>query len=368
MSTPVTADYMSNLTLAEVAAGVIAAAVMVFFAQPIGQALGVIDHPGGKDNHKLHANPVPAVGGIILGVCALIVVAIDITFSQLPRGYSASGDLVISAAIAGSMVLGLADDRRHVPALTRLAISAALFTAMLLLVPNLVLRTVSISAMQFAFSPGPLAIPFTVLCLLALQNAVNMVDGRNGLLLGLYLIWMSHFLEHAPQVLQAIILALIAVGVVLFIANVSGRLFMGDCGSYGVACIAGIMSLNLYSSSGLATFPLSSGEIILAFIVPAADMIRLMVTRLRAGRSPLSADQLHLHHLLDARLGWRAGWVVYMALVGVPIVIEHIRPGDVLWVIGGAHACYIALVAWLLRSRRGEGAPGVAPAAAAAAE
>ncbi len=285
-------------------------------ATPLGTALGVMDIPSGPDGHKHHAQPTPAVGGVILVWVGTIIFLFMMPWTLLPGSYGPYVRIVSFASVCISMLIGFFDDRGHIPAVTRLILGLTVSALLLFLVPEFVVRRVEFPSINFVLETGVLAFPFTVVCLLALKNAINMADGRNGLLLGMAIIWTLFFINHAPAPLAQMLIAVLASLVVLFAFNWRGKLFMGDCGSYGLAAFFGTLALALHQNS---FGDITTAEIVLLFLIPVLDTSRLIVTRIAHGQSPLSPDGRHLHHLLDGAIGWKRGWVVYMTLVAAPL-------------------------------------------------
>ena len=317
--------------------------VLCRYASPLGQWLGVMDLPSGDGGHKKHARPTPAVGGLILGFVSGLVVAVTLPWSDPSNGLGQSIRLMSLVAVIATMAIGFLDDRRHIPALTRLLLGSLISALLLLAVPELQVQQVAFSSIGLVVRTEALAIPFTVLCLQGLKNAVNMADGRNGVLLGMTLIWNIFFLFHAFPPMIPTMVGVLGCLTVLLICNLRGKLFMGDCGAYGIAKYYGILALGLHQN---AFGNVRSAEVVLLFLVPVIDTIRLIVIRLLNGHSPMAPDGRHLHHLLDNAIGWAGGWFVYMALIVCPLVVYQLLPGNGVQIIALAIGAY-SLVVWV---------------------
>lgn len=343
------------------------ALVLARFAKPLGEAFGVIDAPhtpeagdAGANKpsaHKRHTAPVPAVGGIIAAICGLVMVALDMILLVPKAGSSTYGDIVIITVLGAIMLMGLIDDRNHIPARRRLFISTLVFGGLLAAMPRLILYDVNFYSINFSAHLGWLAVPVTLTCLVAAQNAVNMVDGKNGLLLGLAIGWIAHYMQHAPIHMLPIFGGLLATLLVLFVANLKGKLFMGDCGAYGIASFVAITALNFHTAPAASPVPLGASEVVLMFLVPGLDMLRLIIARLASSRSPFAADNNHLHHLLDDSIGWARGWWVYMALVFGPLAVFHMTMRFPLLIIGAGAIAYMLVVSWARRRISAQSAP-----------
>ncbi len=290
----------------------IGAFVICLAAVPLARGLGVMDIPDGQ--RKLHAAPTPEVGGIAAGVPLLVVLGSLAAGTQFTPLYG-----VLTAAIAASLVLGFIDDRRHVRPAVRLILSVAFALAVLYAVPAERVSFFHFTFLSVAIFPATwVALTFTVLCIVGLQNAVNMADGKNGLAIGLLLIWSVLMLSYAPAHVVPALAALIGALAVVFAFNVRGRLFLGDAGTYGLSIAVAFLALHIY---GLEFVTLSADIVALWFLIPVVDALRLMVTRAIAGRSPFTADRRHFHHILQVAFPtWKPGGRLglYLGLVAVP--------------------------------------------------
>jgi UDP-GlcNAc:undecaprenyl-phosphate GlcNAc-1-phosphate transferase len=311
------------------------------FAAPIGQLLGVIDYPDG--GRKSHVRPTPMVGGIAL-MLPLVLVALG--YATLRGG--PTGVLVpLALAGFGFLILGWYDDRQHAPPNTRLIIASGLFGAVLLLQPDLLLTQIDLGA-RLVVPLWLFSLPFTILCLVGLQNSVNMVDGMNGLLIGLALFWTGCLLLYAPAPLSGY-LQLFMLGLLILLPyNLRGALFLGDAGSYSIGATIGILMIYCHHQ---ANGGLPMMTVALWLLVPVVDCLRVMVTRLINDRSPLSADENHLHHRLARHWRWPVCLVIYLALVAIPGVVGALWPNLTQPMLALLSSAYLGLL-WVTRARR----------------
>jgi UDP-GlcNAc:undecaprenyl-phosphate GlcNAc-1-phosphate transferase len=312
------------------------------FAESVGRHLGVIDHPDG--GRKSHARPTPMVGGIALMVPLLLVVLAMAALKHVPTGVVAT--LVVIGL--GFLLLGWYDDRRHAPPAIRLVISAGLFGAVILLNPDLLLTRINLGPQFLNVPLWMLSLPFTIVCLVGLQNSINMVDGMNGLLIGLALFWTSCLMMYAPDHL-VIYLRFLMLGLAIVLPyNLRGTLFLGDAGSYSIGATIGALMIYVCNQSAGALPMLT---VVLWLLVPVLDCLRVMVARLGDDRSPLSADENHLHHRLARHWRWPACLAMYLTLVAGPGLVAAISPDLTLPMIVLASAAYLALL-WATRLPR----------------
>ena len=119
---------------------------------------------------------------------------------------------------------------------------------MVLLEPSLALTELDLGG-PLVIPLGILAFPFTILCLVGLQNAINMADGMNGLLIGLSMFWAACLLKHAPDQLTPYLVLMLLGLAILLLYNLAGALFLGDAGSYAIGGTIGILMIYVYQSA-----------------------------------------------------------------------------------------------------------------------
>jgi UDP-GlcNAc:undecaprenyl-phosphate GlcNAc-1-phosphate transferase len=302
---------------------VLAAAVwalaVIRYAMPIGQRLGVLDVPGAQP-HKAHAEPTPLVGGI---ACIPPVIVTLLLVSSLGEGrtYELAPAWSMAGAVFVTFLIGYFDDRRHIHAWMRLLLCGLVFAMALSFAPAFMVSALNFQTLGLEVDLGLLAAPFTILCLLALQNAVNMADGRNGLVTGVTVIWVAALLSYNNHFAMIYLTPFLAALALVLAANLRGRLFLGDAGTYAIGTFMGLMIIWLHHANvGLHTM-----DVVTIVLVPVADMIRLFVTRLARGGHPFEAGRDHLHHILCDTWGWKKGRLIYWAMVAIPILTMRLQ-------------------------------------------
>lgn len=303
--------------------GALVAFLIGHYAYPIGRALRVLDYPDPVGGRKRHDNVTPLVGGVAVAFILTLVLAY-LTFDLLR---SNSSEAIVAAWLSvvavGMFLVGYTDDRLHLSPVPRLVVTIALFFAASTYIPVFKLEFLYFAFIDNVQFLGPVATLFTILCLVGLVNAINMADGKNGLVVGLSIIWtLMIILNMSSQLLPAFV-ALLAGLVVLFIFNWKGKLFLGDAGSYGLAGFIGLSSVYAYN---MGFSDMGAEQIVLWFLVPVLDCLRLMVSRVLVGRSPFSGDRNHLHHFLALKYGWTRGIALYLGMVAIPSLAAWLAP------------------------------------------
>lgn len=263
-------------------------AVAVPIAIRLSRRYGVIAEPGGR---HAHASPTPVLGGLAMYVgfaLALLVFLHD---------YDATlAVLVVSGLAMGLLII---DDRRPMNPWVKLGIQV--FLALLAVV---------VFGIQIKFfglpgdhivQLGLLAAPISVFWLLGMQNAVNFLDGADGLAAGVIFIVAIVLMLAAGELRQLDVVQLSAAlggtcaGFLLF--NFSpARIFMGDSGAHFLGIALGMISIVGVAKVAIA-FALAAPALALA--VPIADTAWAILRR-RMNKTPVATpDLLHLHHRLQ---------------------------------------------------------------------
>jgi UDP-GlcNAc:undecaprenyl-phosphate GlcNAc-1-phosphate transferase len=294
------------------------------YANAIGHRLGLLDFPDPFGGRKRHRRVTPLVGGIAV---VLAFEAAVLLTSMLFDHDSPTLDWQlgwIGGAVLGMALIGLADDRLGLSPSLRLSVTTIILGVTVIYVPDFRVDFLRFTGVgELIVLPAWGAMLFTLVCLIGLLNAVNMADGKNGLVITLALIWTAILFARNPYTFDPLLSAAAAALLMLLVFNMRGALFLGDCGSYGISAIYGLLSIYAYNH-GLASF--GAEQVAIMFLIPVLDTIRLMTWRLRYGRSPFAGDRNHLHHYLHARWGWPVGLAIYALLVATPNLLAVVAP------------------------------------------
>lgn len=311
-------------------------------AKSVCTKLNLMDMPGVR---KKHGVATPLMGGVCLLLALVPVGLIHIWTAASDRWFPT---LLIWLSCTGAMALvGMADDRHSLSPRARLLISFLVFASAATIDPTFNIRVLDFQYPRWGLGLGTwwLAVIFTVICCVGLINAVNMADGKNGLVIGLCLGWLGLLAARAPDALVPMIALLGAMLFILLLFNFRGRLFLGDGGAYGLAGAIGLLSIMVYNSAGSqALRAISADELVLLFAIPVLDSFRLTYVRLKQGRSPMSADRNHLHHHLQDRFEWPMGLWVYWGLALVPSAMAIALPSVVIYLLLGLFIAYFAII------------------------
>lgn len=325
---------MFTLSLLTAATGIILALIVGLNAMRIGMAIGLLDHPDGA--RKIHARVTPLVGGIAVAGAAVLA-TIFVTVVAGDRRFVGLG-----AAVTMMFLIGAIDDRRDQAPLLRLGAAMLALGVVIALAPDFALHELRFYGITTIWVlPTIGGIGFTLLCLVGLLNAINMADGKNGIVIGFGIIWTIVLAFHAPPLLWPVLAGAGGALAVTWGFNLRGKLFLGDGGSYSLSALYGLAAIFAYNFPGAT---INAGEVALLFAIPVFDTVRLMASRAAGGRSPLKGDRDHLHHHLYSRIGWPLGLLVYLAMIAIPNFAALIWPNTSLVWLGISMVLYVIVM------------------------
>jgi UDP-N-acetylmuramyl pentapeptide phosphotransferase/UDP-N-acetylglucosamine-1-phosphate transferase len=266
------------------------AALLIVLTQRFHGHLSLDSHPGVQ---KLHLVPTPRVGGVAL------------VFGGIVGGINLPADaqwlwLMICLSSLPAFIFGLMEDvTKRVSVKVRLLATICAGMVFCMLTGYQITR-VEILGVDWLLSFGLFSFVFTAFAIGGIANAINIIDGVNGLAAGTSIIILSGFAALAWQAgdMEIMGACLVGIGALtgFFLLNFpTGRLFMGDAGAYTTGFILAVIAVAL---------PQRNAEIspligLLALAYPVIEtMVSILRRMARSGSHPGQPDRLHLHSLV----------------------------------------------------------------------
>jgi UDP-GlcNAc:undecaprenyl-phosphate GlcNAc-1-phosphate transferase len=280
-------------------------------------SLGLVDAPGGR---KVHSTAVPRVGGlaIILAAAAALVLVVG----SLPLVGATPPDFrPLWPVLAGAIlvfIVGLLDDFTTLSPVPKLAVQA--LAAGLVMTSGLLIERLTLGGTTLQL--GSLAYPVTLVWIVGLTNAFNLIDGIDGLAAGVaiiagttctaILIWRGHTAE------AMLLAAMVGAALGFLVYNFApASIFLGDGGSLLFGFVLATTAITGWQKGATA---LAAGVPLLIFALPLADILSALVRRTTRSdiggtsmrgllRRIVEPDREHIHHRLMA-LGWTTRQIV----------------------------------------------------------
>ncbi len=333
----------------------ITAFTLTYFAIPsiinVAAKKNLVDIP---DERKSHKNPTPSLGGI--GIFAGVIFSI-----VLWTPFNVFGDLqYVLCSFIIVFLIGAKDD--ILPMAPWRKVAGEVFAAAILVVKSNVKLTSLYGIFGVYEIPDVVGIPLSIFAILVIINAFNLIDGINGLsgsistliavVLGTWFLLIGH-------VEMAVVAMSLAGSTIAFLRyNITpAKIFMGDTGALLVGLICAILTLqfielhNELEGSPYAVKAVPAVAIGI-LILPLFDTLRVFLTRIVRGRSPLTADRNHIHHLMiDCGLSHMQATSILVVINVLFIIMsfqfQHLGTFNLLLLILGSATLFTAaLLVW----------------------
>lgn len=280
------------------------------------------------DARKVHKQPIPRLGGITFFPVLLMSFCLSIGIWMLMHLYGGFTQVHILIArfillAVGMMILyltGVADDLIGVSYKAKFVVQ--ILCALLFPLSGLWIHDLS-GLFWLHEIPAWIGIPLTVFSVVYITNAINLIDGVDGLAAGLcsislFTLGMAAAIK-AQYLFCMISFSMVGVLLPFWFYNVFGnaekgrKIFMGDTGSLSLGYLLSFLLVYMASLDKMG-FP--RGMLLMGFstmIIPLMDIPRVMMARIREGRNPFTPDKNHIHHKL-MRAGLKPIWTMAILL------------------------------------------------------
>ena len=246
--------------------------------------VGLMDIPNERSVHK---KPIPRGAGIAF-ILAVFVTLFLFDLEYLKTYY------YIYAAIAIVFVAGVWDDLKNIS--PKIKFIFIFFSSIILFMNDIALDFLGTYFGYEVILPGWFALPFTFFAIAGYTNALNLMDGLDGLAASLSIVILVTFLaigiEHSDELIISLSSFFIVTLLVFLLFNWNpAKVFMGDSGSLSLGMVIAI--LGIYSTQYIT--PVS---VLFIVALPILDTFIVMIRRIRRHTSPFHADKNHMHHFL----------------------------------------------------------------------
>ena len=276
------------------------------------------------DERKIHKKAIPRLGGIsfipsMLTAFVIILLIFSVTDQEKVPITVGSGFFILGLTII--YLTGIIDDLIGLNAKTKFTVQIA--TAFILPLAGLYINNLY-GLFGIYEIPYYVGLPLTIFLIVFIDNALNLIDGIDGLAAGLSIMALCGFLayfisyETFQHTYSIVVAGLIGALVAFAYFNIFGKaerntkIFMGDSGSLTLGYSLGFLAMKC-AMDNTAIWPTRPEALLVPFtllFVPTADVVRVTLHRLRHGKPLFDADKNHIHHKL-----MRAGMTQHQALL-----------------------------------------------------
>lgn len=278
----------------------------------ITEKLNLIDYP--DKIRKLHKKKTPLIGGLIIFLCFVYLIVIDQLFS-----INSNFIFKIIFILSPIFIIGLLDDIHNFSPTNKTISLSLLILLFLYFDKQFLLKELYFDDFKKIYLLNDLFSYFiTTFCLLLLINAFNMTDGVNGLAHSILFLWLIILIILFNLNITFYFFALIIF--LSFILNYQGKYFLGNSGSLFLSSFIGLLTIFLYNSNLNFRNLINVEKIILIFLIPGLDMLRLFILRISNNKSPFSGDINHFHHYLVKNFYLHKAIILYLFLILWPFI------------------------------------------------
>ena len=272
----------------------------------------LIDYP--YKNKKLHKTKTPLIGGLLIFVCVVYLIVIDQLFI-INTNFIAK----IITILLPIFIIGLLDDVYDLSPAKKIIFLSSLILFFLYFNKDFLLKELYFDDFKKIYLLNDILSFFiTTFCLLLLINAFNMSDGINGLAHSISILWLIILIVFFRLNITFYFITLIIF--LSFVFNYQGKYFLGNSGSLFISSFIGLVTIYLYNFNLNTKNLFSVEKIILIFLIPGLDMLRLFILRLSKKKSPFLGDLDHFHHLLISNLHLHKAIIYYLLLILWPFI------------------------------------------------
>ena len=319
-------DINNNNLIFFIIVSIILNLFIINFSKPISKKLALIDKPDKSRKHHSKVTPLIASLSIVIFLFFSLVYEFFYSFI-IDKDF-----IIIFISSIAVFIVGVVDDRIDLSPIKKIVLIALISYLAIVLSENLIVTKFYISAYDTFFYTKFFSIFFTILCILTLINSFNLIDGMNGLSIGVIIIWFISYLilydyqlkffnyDRSKLYFLIIILNLL----IVFFYNIKNVYFLGDSGTLFLSYLFGMLiikSTNENYSVGVSSY-ISAEQILIIFFIPFVDMLRVMISRVISAKNPFSGDRNHFHHyILNFTKDKNLTICIYFIYVTLPIFL-----------------------------------------------
>lgn len=258
--------------------------VSIVLLMKFAKKIGLIDIPNERSVHK---KPIPRGAGLAF-VLAVFVIVFLFDLEYLKTYY------YIYLAIAIVFVAGLWDDLKNIS--PKIKFIFIFFSSIILYFNDVAIYFLGTYLGYELFLPSWFVFPFTFFAIAGYTNALNLMDGLDGLAASISIVILATFLAIGLEYKDEFIIGLSSYFIATLLAFLllnwnPAKIFMGDSGSLTLGMVIAILGIH-------STEYITPVSILFIVALPILDTFIVMIRRIRRHRSPFHADKNHMHHFL----------------------------------------------------------------------
>ena len=300
--------------------------ILIINYKRITKKFNLYDYP--TNARKIHKEPVSVIGGFLI---FLIVLFNFFAFRDnlLLNNFQSISSIVVLSLF---FLVGLIDDKNKFKLNNKIFFIIFFIFFLISINQELIIKKVFFEFFNKEVYLFDFSILFTCLCVFLLFNAINLMDGANGILLSFFSFFYIIFFNQLDKLFFLFNFFLI---IILLIYNLKGKFFCGNNGANLISIFISIVIIINYNNKIpiYNNIMLSAELIFLIFILPGIDMLRIFSERIYKNESPLKADNSHFHHLLMSLVNKDLVFLPYTIMAIIPFILAMMNFDKMLIII-----------------------------------
>jgi len=304
--------------------------IILKYRYEIAKSFKIIDFP---NERKIHNKPTPLIGGISYFLSLLIL----LFYIYFDNQIKLEKFILLISIYSVFFLVGFFDDVKALSAKLRSILIISSSILLIIFDAEFIINNLNFKSINSIYNLSYFSYFFTIFCIFALYNALNFIDGYNGLSVSIILFWIVYLFIKNPNLIYLI---MILISFLIFLYNLSGKIFLGNSGTSLVAIFFALSVISEHKNDILY-----ADEILLLLIFPGLDMIRVTAQRLINKKKIYYPDKTHFHHYLIFSKS-KYVWQIILLLTIAPIVCFNLIE-DLIIVLFISIIIYISIFAYI---------------------
>lgn len=309
--------------------------IILFKRNPISNYFKLVDKP--NIERKIHKTETPIIASFSIVILFILFLIIDKFYINL---FSKNFEIILSISLC-FFAVGIIDDKYSLNPYQKIIFISLILFFLLPRNSTLIIDKIFFLDLTSFYYLKEFSTFFTIFCILALMNAMNLVDGINSLATGIVIFAIIYILIFFNNDFNFyLFIVLINLSIISFYIY-KGNYFLGN---NGILFLSGFLSLiiieyintywniNISKTNWSLNINLGSENILVLFLLPGIDMIRLFFSRILNKKDPFVGDKYHLHHFLINRFNLLQTLFIYFFAMNIIILTYYLLKIKFIWI------------------------------------
>lgn len=291
----------------------------VIYRKPISLKLNLIDKP---EKNKIHSHPTPIIASLGIFFSFICIYLIEIIKNEK------SLDLFLFLIITiGSFLVGLIDDKFKLTYKKKFLVLIPLLLITIFFSENFIISKYKFQIFETTFIINNIFFStlITSFFLLLLMNSINLIDGINGLAVGIVTIWIIYYNFFILDFYSIYFISLIISTLITFYFIYKGFYFLGDSGSLFLSSMIGLLIIQEYNLKINHPNKIFVENIFILFMLPGYDMFRVFLIRIFRNKNPFLRSRDHLHDYLIKRYSLFSTLSIFFIYIIFFLFLYHLQ-------------------------------------------